>query len=483
VSKWLETRRVFVMVLALGLFAMGTRGMTDPDAWWHLRTGERIVTTLHVPHNDPYSYTRYGQPWVAHEWLSDVLIYSVYRLSGWPGLVVFFGLITTATMLLLFARCPGRPYIAGAVTAWAAIASLPLWGVRPLMLSLLLASIFLVILERSDAHPNWLWWTPPLMLLWVNLHAEYALSLALLALFLAGGVLDVALGAETWAHAAPRLRNLGLVLAVCVALVPLNPNGVQMYVYPLRTLYSSAMQQYIAEWASPNFHQGRFLPVLLLMLAILLGLGLAPRRMRPREVLLLLVMTGAVLRSVRHITIYVLVAAPILAQLAQALLQERERAWLTSARARAFPGKTLLNAGLLLAVAIFTLARVSYVLRHQADMEAESFPAAALAFLAAQKPPGPVLNHYNWGGYMIWKLYPEYRVYIDGRADLYGDAFMQRFAATYYLRPGWQQELEHWQIRTVVLPPAAPLVAALRAAPDWRRAYEDSQAVVLVRRP
>ncbi|MBZ5598044.1 MAG: hypothetical protein LAN83_06955 [Acidobacteriia bacterium] len=481
VTAWLETRRVFVLVLALGLFAMAARGMTDPDAWWHLRTGQLITASHSVPHTDPYSYTRSGQPWVAHEWLSDVLIYNLYCVSGWGGLIVVFGVITAATLLLLFGRCAGRPYVAGAITVWAAFASLPFWGVRPLMLSLLLASIFLVILEHSDVHPNWLWWTPPLTMLWVNLHAEYALGIALLGLFLVGGTLDVAFGVETWAQMRPRLRKLAMVMAACVALVPLNPNGVGMYVYPFQTLHSRAMLQYIAEWASPNFHQGRFLAVLLMMLATTAGLGFMPRRVRPREMLLLLVMTAAALRSVRHIAIYVLVAAPILSRLVQALVEGRGRAWLDSARTRPFPGKTLVNAGLLAAILVFAVARPSYVARHQDEKEAENFPAAAVAFLEARRPPGPILNHYNWGGYFIWKLYPEYRVYIDGRADLYGDAFMEKFAATYYLTGGWRQELERWQIRTVVLPPAAPLVTALRAQPGWKQVYGDAQAVILVR--
>jgi hypothetical protein len=318
------------------------------------------------------------------------------------------------------------------------------------------------------------------MLLWVNLHAEYALGLALLALFLVGGLLDVAFGAEPWAQAAPRLRTLGIALAVCAAIVPLNPNGVQMYSYPLQTLHSPAMQQYIAEWASPNFHQGRSLPALLMMLAIMVGLGVAPRCLRPREMLLLFVMTAAALRSVRHITIYVLVAAPILSRLAEAVVQERGPAWRGLLRARAFSARILVNAILLMAVAIFAVARVSYVLRHQSETEAEHFPAAAVAFLKTQRLPGPILNHYNWGGYLIWKLYPAYRVYIDGRADLYGDAFMDQFAATYYLKAGWQRELEHWHIRTVILPPDAPLITALRSAPAWKQVYEDSQSVILV---
>ena len=197
--------------------------------------------------------------------------------------------------------------------------------------------------------------------------------------------------------------------------------------------------------------------------------------------LLLLVVTAAALRSVRHIVIYVLVAAPILSGLAQALVEGRGRAWLDLTRTRALPGKAVVNASLLAAVAIFAGARVSYVVRHQGESEAENFPQAAVAFLAEQQPPGPILNHYNWGGYFIWKLYPRYRVYIDGRADLYGDAFMDQFAATYYLTSRWRDELERWQVRTVILPPAAPLVTALRAEPTWKQVYADSQAVVLTR--
>jgi hypothetical protein len=92
------------------------------------------------------------------------------------------------------------------------------------------------------------------------------------------------------------------------------------------------------------------------------------------------------------------------------------------------------------------------------------------------------LNHYNWGGYFIWRLYPEYQVYIDGRADLYGDAFMDDLATTYYLRgDSWPSPFEKWGIRTVVLPPDAPLVTALAARRDWKTIYADSQAVVLTK--
>ena len=191
VSCLLQTRRVFVIILALGLFTMAARAATDPDLWWHLRTGQLIVQNHEVFHADPYSYTRFGQPWVDHEWLSQVLIFGLYRLAGWGGLIVGFGAVIAAAFLVVFLRCPGRPYVAGVITLLGAFASAPSWGVRPQMLTLLLASLLLLILERSYQRPRLLWWTPPLMLLWVNLHAGYAVGLALMVLFLVGDALDV----------------------------------------------------------------------------------------------------------------------------------------------------------------------------------------------------------------------------------------------------------------------------------------------------
>jgi hypothetical protein len=489
VMEFLQTRRVFVAILALGLFTMAARSVTDPDVWWHLRTGQLIVQTHTVFHTDPYSFTRFGQPWVDHEWLSQVLIFGVYRLAGWGGLIAGFGAVTAAAFLVVFLRCPGRPYVAGVITLLGAFASAPSWGVRPQMLTLLLASVLLLILERSYQRPNLLWWTPLLMLLWVNLHAGYALGIALMALFLVGDALDVAFGfaafdSKDGPPPTARFRALALAIVVCAAVVPLNPYGAAMYSYPLETLRSRAMQSYIGEWLSPDFHQHRYLPTLVMIVATVALPALSPQRLRPREVLLLLVTTYAALRSVRHIPIYALVAIPILSAMVLAWLQERGVAKrLESKHPAMTPAKTWVNAVLLAGFLVFLVARVRYVTHRQAETEAKELPAAAVSFIAAQRPPAPILNHYNWGGYFIWRLYPEYRVYIDGRADLYGDAFMDDLATTYYLRgDSWRSPFEKWGIRTVVLPPDAPLATALLALPDWQTIYADNQAVVLTKK-
>jgi hypothetical protein len=276
---------------------------------------------------------------------------------------------------------------------------------------------------------------------------------------------------------------LALAIVACAAVVPLNPYGAAMYAYPLETLRSRAMQSYIGEWLSPDFHQHRYLPTLLMMLATVALPALSPRRLRPRETLLLSVTTYAALRSVRHIPIYALVAVPILSAMVLAWLQECSLAkrfeWKHTAMT---PAKTWINAILMAGFLVFMVARVRHVCNRQAETEAKKLPAAAVSFIAALRPPAPILNHYNWGGYFIWRLYPGYQVYIDGRADLYGDAFMDDLATTYYLRgDSWRSLFEKWGIRTVVLPPDAPLVTALAARREWKTIYADDQAVVLTK--
>src|SRR5579884_2786445 len=229
-TKFLQTRRVFILVLAIGLFVLAARNVTDPDVWWHLRTGELMFTNHHVFHADPYSFTKAGKPWVDHEWLAQLLIFSLYKAGSWAGLTVGFAALITVAFLLAFLRSTGQPYVAGVMTAWAALASVPSWGVRPQMCTLLLASLFLLVLERSSRRPALLWWTPLLMLFWVNLHAGYAVGIALIAIFLIGDAADQAFG--FYLPKPARFRPLALALVACLGIVSLNPYGLAMYRYP-----------------------------------------------------------------------------------------------------------------------------------------------------------------------------------------------------------------------------------------------------------
>jgi hypothetical protein len=477
----LGTSRIFLAVVFLGIFGMAARNVTDPDVWWHLKTGQFIAGHHSVPRTDPFSYTRAGQPWVAHEWLSELFLYELYRMAGSSGLIVTFAAIICAAFLLLYLRC-GSSYVGGIATLVAAWATAPVWGVRPQIISLLLTSLWLLILERAERHPRLLWWTLPLTLLWVNLHAGFALGLVLSALFLAGGLLEYFLDSDPRPGRA-HLRLSATVLFLDLLIVPLNPNGLRMFVYPIETLRSAGMQKYIAEWASPNFHRAEYSLFLLLVLATFAVLSWSRVSLRSRDLLLLLVSLYAGLCAIRTTPLFVLVATPLICQ----RLAEWPRTEALRRRSE-HSSHILFNATIALAMVAFVSVRIAQVIRQEPEAEVQHFPADAVSFLLTHRAAGPIFNDYDWGGYLIWKLYPATRVFIDGRADLYADSLsggakdqslLDQFAKTYQLKGGWQGVVDRWNIKTVLVPPDSALAVGLRNAPGWEVVYKDSMAVII----
>jgi hypothetical protein len=490
---FLTPRRLFTAILFLGLFVMATREIADPDFWWHLRTGQFIVETRAIPHADIFSFTNAGRPWITHEWLSEVGMSTLYALGAFPALILVFAAIITLTFGFVYARCPGRPFVAALALLLAAFATAPTWGARPQMLSLLLTSVFLYVLDKTRGesdHKNrpYVWLLPPLMIVWVNLHSGYALGLVILAVYLFGEIIE-SLAPRLSPHAsrspAP-LRSLALIFVLCFAAVLLNPNGATMYVYPFETLTSPTMQAYIQEWFSPDFHQIEFQPFAWLLIGTLAAMAFAGKRVSPTQTILLAGFGYAALRSARNIPIFAIIAAPILAEQLWHLVEARWASMNFVTKKRMARGMVILNWSVLILVVAAGAGRVAMVVTNQRAFERAKYPAAAVDFLQARRDgatPPLLYNAYGWGGYLIWRLYPETRVYIDGRADVYGDAFIENvYLKAYRGGADWRAPLDQYGVRVVLIEPGAPLAIQLAREVDWKKVYEDKQAVVFERR-
>ena len=476
-TERLSFRRVFVLVFFLMIFALAVRqsAFIDPDLWWHLQTGQDIVALRTIPQADIYSFTKAGSEWVTHEWLSEVFIYATFRTAGWAGLLIVFSTLITIAFYLTYRRCVGKPYIAALAILLAVAASSPLFGIRPQMITLLFASIFISLLTQYsiDGQSRRLYWLAPIMLFWVNFHAGYALGLGLIVLYAIALVLE-----RKWNF----IPGLAAVAVTCVTVVPLNPNGFRMFSYPLETLRSPSMAAFIEEWASPDFHKAMFLPLALFLFLLLGALALSPKRARLSEVFLVFVTGLAALRSVRHIPIFVLIAAPIFARQVWELVQARGwHARLLAPQSSTSRAVVVFALLLLLAPAVLDVALISHFVANQTVYEAKNYPRAAVNFIDSAKVPGPIYNRYGWGGYLIRRLHGEYPVYIDGRADVYGDKFMYEAFNTYEGGTGWFEPLDRFSIRTVLIAPDVPLASLLRNDEQWQRVYEDDQAVVFTR--
>ena len=368
----LTRAQTYAGILLFGMLAMTARNAVDPDLWWHLRTGQWIMETGHIPSSDPFSFTRAGSSWVSHEWLSEVAFYEIWKHSGAAGLIIFSAIVTTAGFLLLYLRSPGKPHWAAVTLLLGALAAAPVWGVRPQMFTFALAGLLLWLLDRGQERPRLLIWIPPLFLLWLNLHAGFALGPVLLVAYGAGLVWEVAAGDTSWQEARLYFVRILLVLTACVALVPLNPSGVQLYRYPLDVLRSVAMRSIIIEWSPPDFHQLRYLPLFLIWLALLWALASSRSRPKARVLVPLFLTFLAALDAVRHIPLLVLLATPVIAAAFPGASSLSLFSWarpVSSARQSRFA----FRGAVLLLMAGFALTRWASLVRNQARAEAERY--------------------------------------------------------------------------------------------------------------
>jgi hypothetical protein len=463
---------------------MAVRETLDPDMWWHLRTGE-IILQDGIPRQDIFSFTVPDHEWITHEWLSQVFLWLIYQTSDFPGLILVFAAIIAIAFWLVYRRCDGRPYLAAFVVLLAALASAPLWGVRPQMFNILFTALFVFLVEgfkEGSVSRRKLWLLPFLTLIWANLHSGYLLGVVLLATYVVGESGQLLFQARVkrgldW----PSVGWLALMMLLSFLAAVANPNGPELWIYPFFTLGSHAMQQYILEWQSPDFHLNFFWPFAALLLLGLTSLVASRRRPALTDVLLFAGTGAAGLLSVRHIPIFAVVATPVIARYSLIALDGTPLYAIFSGRTDAKSSRVLkaLNWVLLIILSLIAITWVVTKVQGNGDAIAESFPVAAVDYLetsglAEQRG----YNSYNWGGYLIWRGIP---VYVDGRADVYGDDFLLYYRRTFDLTSRWRQPLDEYQVDYVIIEQSSPLSNLLATSDQWLESYTDDVATIFTR--
>lgn len=479
----LDAQRVLVIALFIALFAMSAREIADPDFWWHLATGRYIVETRSIPHYDVFSYTATDHPWITHEWLTQVGMIGLYRLGGLSALVLATCAVITLTYALVYVQCDARPHLAVFAVLLGALASAVTWGARPQMLNVMMAAWFTYLLQRYRAgHRQALWLLPLSTTLWVNLHSGYFLGLTIIGMVIVGDCVAHLLDHRTARTLALRqVRDLALALVACVLASLLNPNGYKMLVYPFETLGSSAMQRYIQEWAPPDFRRPEYWPAIALLFGGTAAIAFTQRKRDLTDLLLFWGFGFAGLLSARHIPLFSVVATPVLTRTLDHVQVGRLR-WDLSALPR--PRLTsrrmaVVHWGLVLLIALGGAAYVGDVLLDGRDVEARRYPLAALEYIDAHGlSEKRMYNTYNWGGYLLWR---GYKVYIDGRADVYMDAFMDEYVLAYQLRGDWRRPLDRFNVEYILIESGASFESLLEVSDEWTRVYRDKQAVIFVR--
>lgn len=489
----MSTHRLVIWIAFLSIFAMSARVSVDSDTWWHLRAGQWILEQRAVPQTDPFSYTRFGQPWKYPGWLVEAPMVWIYRALGPGGLNLWTAAMVTLAFAFVWRALSGGVFLRAFVLILAAAASGVYWAARPYLVTFLLAAVFLGLLERDRWQPTprslrWLWALPVLMIVWANSHGGFAIGFFLWGVYwFAEGVNWIipvlTQQAPPGAGRQARFVRLSLIGALMAVAVTLNPAGAAMLAYPFKTISIGALQDYILEWQSPDFHLRQAQPFIWLLLLTFGAVGASRRRLALTDFLLVAGFAYMALLAWRNVALFALVAPPALTRHAAPLLDALRRRFGLGRAPSPAPTPLLkrLNLAILFILILATLAKAGADFPSAANQQAfrQSLPVDAVAFIKQKSPPGRLFNSYNWGGYLLWEL-PEYPVFIDGRTDLYNDEVINQWLQVVRAEPGWQQTLDRWEVRLILLEPTIPLVGHLQDN-GWQELYRDERAVVYAR--
>jgi hypothetical protein len=364
------------------------------------------------------------------------------------------------------------------VTALCALAGWELWGPRPQLFTYLLLTLLLILLDRP-LDRRILWLAVPMFWLWSNLHGAWIFGFAVFAIFLADAgiaALRAGKGAE--------VRRLALVLVCSLLAVLGGPSPLERLVYPFQYLTGVIPSEYVTEFQSPSFRELTLLPyeVLLLGLPVILYLGRRP--MRAAQWIVLLVAAHFSLLAVRHTPLFGIVSAPIIALQLQAFLDRRSVREGQSAFSVERRESLALNMLLLVMLPVLLAVRLPRVNDQARCVSTNLFPVGAVRFLSEHPRigDGKLLNSYNWGGYLIFHLYPKYLVSMDGRADVHRKHMVRDLKTLEHLSPSWRQRLNQLDPDVILWPADKPLAIILRNDPEWRTLYRDKKAAVFARK-
>lgn len=473
-------------LMLLVVFCLGTFDITEHDYWWHLATGHYILAHGSIPRQDVFSYTA-TRPWVAHYWLADVIGCALYRVVGTPGMIILNALAIALSFWIVMRTAllsGAHPLIAVALTLLAAFASRSRFYVRPETFSFLLTALYLYQFHawKRKGGMGRLLLFPVLQLLWINLYGGGSVvGLALLFSFSAGELLNALFRREEGARKSPA-EVAGLMLASLAAfgLSFANPNTYRTVFYFLMS--RDPIFRHIVEWR--HMEPRELLGIHGLFLA--LGAALLARFIRKpdfTELMLFLLFGYMAIDAPRSLPFFAIVAVPIIASRTMRLLER----WRGGDLLRLLSERWLQRL-CALGIAAFTCwYLVRDIGKFQSDynfglgVNMKLVPVQAVDFMEKNGVQGPIFNSYGIGGYLIWRLYPTTKVFVDGRVEMYGTDFLKTYML-YWQPEIWEGYVEKYGINTAIIDREPNYTTRyLDDNPAWRLVFFDDRAMVYLR--
>jgi hypothetical protein len=478
---------LFLSLLLIMSFSVGKGLLNDCDTGYHIRAGEFILNTHTIPHQDMFSFITPPLPWTAHEWLSEVIMALVFRASGLTGIVLFFTLIISLIYYFLFRilRSEKENILLVIIIALLATASSQIhWLARPHIFSLGLLLIWYYLLDAyHHRDKNLLFLFPPLMILWVNLHGGFVAGFFLLGIYFLGNIITFLTVAETERGIyLIKSRNLGLTILFCLMAALINPFGYHILLFPFNLVSNRYLMDHVMEFLSPNFHDP--LPFKYFLLLMITIFAISRKRLNFVEIALVLFFTNMALYSARYIPLFAIIAAPIMLRSAGRIVDQssgwlidflKRRAEAIASIDRTAKGFLWPVAGILIVVFCAADGRLEYT------FNAKVKPVAAVEFLKREPINGNMYNNDEFGDYIIYAAWPQYKVFFDGRSDMYGIERLKEYNKIASFDTGWEDVLDKYKISWIIFDAHSALSRFLLKNDDWRLIYADKVANIFVK--
>lgn len=497
--KWIlpSLGDLLFLILFLFLIGGGRSLLGDADTGWHIGAGRYILETGSIPTTGIYSYTAADMPWMAHEWLTELIFAGIHKISGLNGIVVLAALSIAITHSIYFGFLLSRGiniFLALVLTIGVTTVTSIHWLARPHILSMPITLIWYMSLEKYRLEgKRYIYLLPLLTILWVNLHGAFMAGILLIAVYWLGAFLDFLLSedSEVKEKGKKDLIVYSKVGLLCIIASLLNPHGYKALLFPFQIMGQKLNVDRINEWLSPNFHE--FLPYEYMLLTLIAVLGFSLWRLSFIEAGLVILWTHLSLHSVRYGPLFAIIVIPIMAVRLEGLMKNgREAGNRLLSRIYDFSeriGKTSesVKGHAIPIIAVIVVAVVTVnsgnifgkpLFEHRFDKK--NFPMEAVEFAEKNEIKGRIFNTYHFGGYLIYSGFPKEGVFVDGRADMYNE-FMKNYYDVVDIKPGWKDILNKFKIDWMLITANSPLSVLLLETEEWHLVYADKVANIFVR--
>lgn len=482
----------FAAMILISVFAgciyLGPRLLNmDGDLGRHLTVGAYILDSGKIPTSDIFSHTLSGSSFTPHEWLSEVLFVLAYRLLGLTGVVLLTAIVIGSVWYILSYKILSniKSFYVSLILILIGIAASSIhWISRPHIFTYIFLLIWITVYHSSVNLRRKCLFLFTIMVLWVNFHGAFITGVVYIFIDLFGRILPV-LRRKYVERGYVQIRKIGIILAVSICAIFVNPVGYHI----LNTVFGFLGNQYLVthtmEYQAPNLMTAAFVPFYV-FLVISVSIMLYGRKETSSSDLLQVVTWSIFgLMSARNIPLAVFVGLPILSKiygLKKYKESENKEVELPQPVNRSYRvGAILIPISILLLAGI--LFGIFPTLGTRNVFLPDKFPDRAVDYIKQHSINGNMFNEFTWGGYLLYRLWPEQKVFIDGQTDFYGEKVTREYEEIYNADPGYAELLKKYNISWVIVQRTAKIAEQLdKDSAVWAKEYSDQLSVIFLRK-